>query len=101
MCGPRSDCLLVSKNRFEKFARIFSRRHKQTTFSDAVFLGALRVKTICMTCLSLFSGKNKKAIVSLSSAELVQRIVKVNLQVHILGIQTQNQRKKYTPAARV
>ena len=28
---------------FEKSARIFSRRHKQTTFSDAVFLGTLRV----------------------------------------------------------
>ena len=39
--GPH--CLPVSKNRFEKSARIFSRRHKQT-FSDAVFLGALRVK---------------------------------------------------------
>ena len=38
-------CLPVCKNRFEKSARIFSRRHKQTTFSDAVFLGALRVKT--------------------------------------------------------
>ena len=34
----------VCKNRFEKSARIFSRRYKQTTFSDAVFLGALRVK---------------------------------------------------------
>ena len=33
----------MQKNSFEKFARIFSRRHKQTTFSDAVFLGALRV----------------------------------------------------------
>ena len=39
--GPH--CLPVCKNRFEKSARIFSRRHKQTTFSDAVFLGALRV----------------------------------------------------------
>ena len=37
-------CLPVCKNRFEKFARIFSRRHKQTTFSDAGFRGALRVK---------------------------------------------------------
>ena len=37
-------CLPVCKNRFEKSARIFSRRHKQMTFSDAVFLGALRVK---------------------------------------------------------
>ena len=36
--GPH--CLPVCKNRFEKFARLFSRRHKQTTFSDAVFLGA-------------------------------------------------------------
>ena len=34
----------MQNNRFEKFARIFSRRHKQTTFSDAVFLSALRVK---------------------------------------------------------
>ena len=39
--GPH--CLPVCKNRFEKSAKIFSRRHKQTTFSDAVFLGALRV----------------------------------------------------------
>ena len=43
--GPH--CLPVCKNRFEKFARIFSRRHKQTTFSDAVFLWALRVKLFC------------------------------------------------------
>ena len=39
--GPH--CFPVCKNRLEKSARIFSRRHKQTTFSDAVFLGALRV----------------------------------------------------------
>ena len=35
-----------AKNSFEKLAKIFSRRHKQTTFSDAVFLGALRVNDI-------------------------------------------------------
>ena len=40
---PSPHCLPVCKNRFEKFARIFSRRHKQTTFSDAGFLGILRV----------------------------------------------------------
>ena len=34
---------LYAKNRFEKFARIFSRRHKQTTFSDA---GHLRVNSV-------------------------------------------------------
>ena len=43
--APRPHCLPVCKNRFEKFARIFSRRKKQTTFSDADFLGVLRVKT--------------------------------------------------------
>ena len=41
--GPH--CLPVCKNRFEKFARIFSRRHKQATFSDAGFLGVLRVRS--------------------------------------------------------
>ena len=35
---------LYAKNRFEKFARIFCRWHKQTTFSDAGFLRILRVK---------------------------------------------------------
>ena len=40
----RVHCLPVCKNRFEKFARIFSRQHKQTTFSDAGFLGILSVK---------------------------------------------------------
>ena len=38
--------LPVCKNSFEKSARIFSRRHKQTTFSDADFLGALKVKSV-------------------------------------------------------
>ena len=64
-CGPRSDCSFRSsliwvrtvcryaKNSFEKFARIFSRRHKQTTFSDAVFLGALRVNKLLMDYLRL------------------------------------------------
>ena len=54
-CGPRSDCscrsslilvhtvCLYAKCKFEKFARRCSRGHK-TTFSDAVFLGTLRVK---------------------------------------------------------
>ena len=37
-------CLPACKNRFEIFARIFNRRHKQTIFSDACFLGVLRVK---------------------------------------------------------
>ena len=50
--GPH--CLPVCKNRYEKSARIFSRRHKQTTFSDAVFLGALRVNA--RVVLAVISG---------------------------------------------
>ena len=55
--GPH--CLPVYKNRFEKLARIFSRRHKQTTFSDAGFLGVLRVNVkilfvFLFVCLLLF-----------------------------------------------
>ena len=37
---------LYANCKFEKFARRCSRRHKQTTFSDAGFLGALRIKYI-------------------------------------------------------
>ena len=33
------------------------------------------METICMKCQNLFSGKNKKNIISLSSAELAQRVV--------------------------
>ena len=58
--GPH--CLPVCKFFFKKSTRIFSRRHKQTTFSDAVFLGALRVKgflflsvRFCMNCFVQFS----------------------------------------------
>ena len=35
------------------------------------------VETICMKCQILFSGKNKKNIINLSSAEFAQRMVKV------------------------
>ena len=41
---------LYAKIGLIKFARIFSRHHKQTTFSDAGFLGVLRVKGLkCIT----------------------------------------------------
>ena len=51
--GPH--CLPVCKNRFEKFARIISSRQKQTTFSDADFLGVLRVLSIQI----IFIGPDK------------------------------------------
>ena len=70
-CGPRSDCsfrssliwvhtvCLYAKCKFEKFARRCSRRHKQTTFSDADFLGALRVNMInlCSSVRNLHSDR--------------------------------------------
>ena len=34
------------------------------------------METICMKCQILFSGKNKKNIINLSSVELAQRVVK-------------------------
>ena len=50
-------CLPVCKNRFEKFARIVRGRHKQTTISDAGFLGILRVKiTTLLKFLWKFCG---------------------------------------------
>ena len=53
-------CLPVCKNRFEKSARIFNRRHKQTTFSDAVFLGTLRVKIVYI--FTMVSGRTRNKI---------------------------------------
>ena len=43
---------LYAKCKFEKFARRCSKRHKQTTFSDADFLDALRVKHIFTECFT-------------------------------------------------
>ena len=37
-----------------------------------------------MKCQILFSGKNKKNIINLSSAENAQRVVKVNKQRRVL-----------------
>ena len=53
--GPH--CLPACKNRFVKFARIFSRRHKQAIFSDAGFLGALRINILICDMLSITHSK--------------------------------------------
>ena len=42
-------------------------------------------ETICMKCQILFFGKNKKKIINLSSAENVQRVVKVNDNIILSG----------------
>ena len=61
--GCKINRYTVCKNRFEKSARIFSRRHKQTTFSDAVFLGSLRVTVIfsqSIYLITLFLGRHSR-----------------------------------------
>ena len=47
------------------------------------FLGKIRKtkETICLKCQILFSGKNKKNIINLSSAENAQKVVKVKVPV--------------------
>ena len=35
------------------------------------------LETICIKCQNLFSGKNKKNIISLASAEFAERMLKV------------------------
>ena len=63
----------VCKTRFEKVARIFSRQHKKPTFSDAGFLGILRVKLnagflgilrvkLLLTRQSLYTGRSHKVL---------------------------------------
>ena len=59
--APFNVCLYAKCN-FEKFARRCSRRHKQTTFSDANFLGALRVNLMFIVMhikLMKFASENE------------------------------------------
>ena len=46
-------------------------------FGTTTELTLSTLETICMKCQILFSGKNKKNIINLSSAENAQRVVKV------------------------
>ena len=50
-----------------KYFFVFPRKH------DSTFL-----ETICMKCQLLLSGKYRKNIINLSSAELANRVVNVN-----------------------
>ena len=68
---------IISRRHFEIFFSDFSQK---TVFDTSCKLSPL--ETICMKCRILFSGKNKKNITNLSSAELAQRVVKVKLLIH-------------------
>ena len=56
--------------------KYFSYFFQKTCFDISCKLSAL--ETICMKCQNLFCGKSKKNIISLSSAEFVQRQVILN-----------------------
>ena len=55
--------------------KYFSYFAQKTGFDSSYNLSPM--ETICRTCQNLFSGKNKKNISNLSSAELAQRVVEV------------------------
>ena len=62
----------------ENILKYISYFSQKTGFDISCKLSPL--ETICMKCQMLFSGKNKKNIFSLSSAELAQRVVlRVNI----------------------
>ena len=53
---------MQKKNKFEKLARIFSRQHKQTTFSDAGFRGILTFKVLVTTAAFFFYFSEKTSL---------------------------------------
>ena len=59
----------------DNILKYFSYFSQKTGFDISCKLSPL--ETICMKCQILFSGKNKKNINYLSSAELAKRVVKV------------------------
>ena len=86
------DCFMVCKETplknkmLSMMGKLFSRGHfemvsfffLETKFDISCKLSS--VKKICMKCQILFPGKNKKTVIDVSSAELVQRVVKVELR---------------------
>ena len=55
--------------------KCFSYFPQKTGFDISCKLSPM--ETICIKCQIMFSGKNKKNVIILSSAELAQRVVKV------------------------
>ena len=53
-------------------------------------------ETICLKYQNLFSGQNKETIISLSSAELAQRVMKVKYEKKKKQQQKKNKKKQKT-----
>ena len=75
-----------SKNSADDILNCFSYFSQKTGFDISCKLSPL--ETICMKCQILFSRKNKKTIINLLSAELAQRVVKVNMATVLITIVT-------------
>ena len=75
---PDQTVCQYAKNSFEKFARIFSRRHVQTTFSDAVFLGTLRVNK-ALKKIAVFMLTQPTLFQTPDSATLYQEKCKIKM----------------------
>ena len=71
------------------WSKIFSRRYIEISFiffpENKIwhFKQIVSLETICMKCQNLFSGKNKKYITNLFSAELAQKMVKVKYKLSL------------------
>ena len=75
-----SDVALWVKFSADNILKYYSYFSQKTGFIfHANFLQ--RTETICMKCQILFSGKNKKNIISLSFAELAQSLIKLNSKI--------------------
>ena len=81
--GTRHWWVTCTRLTLSTLSKIFSRRHFEIFFlffpenSFRYFMQIVSKETICMKCQNLFSGKSKKNITNLSSAELAKRVVKV------------------------
>ena len=69
----------------------YSRRHHYYKISSSFFplktdfdvsCKVSPMETICMKCQNLFSGKYKKNITNLLSAEFAKRVVEVKVHIH-------------------
>ena len=67
----------LGKNSADNILKYFSYFYQKTGFDISCKLSP--VETICMKCQSLFSEKDKKNVINLSSAESAQRVVKVKM----------------------
>ena len=71
--------------KFEKFARRCSRRHKQTTFSGAVFLGALRVNSLSNVLKGVTRGINTLLTLKMPRKPASENVICLYHLLHLLA----------------